>query len=265
MFIWDPSDHIRITFQTDHMAQAGDMGAAWGNHSLPGPMNQIAAVTAARNHDEGWRGWELAPEMDSGSGLPFDFRDVDRRTHSGFYYKGVEFVEGTDSRAAFLISMHATGLYLGRYGVDGLPVPAHDELPPHSRAFVEHEEARQKRLAEELNLSEEEIWHDYRLLQLWDRLSIVLCHGMAEATLGPIPMNAGTLGPVLVANRIEPYTVNLEPFPFAGDEQAFPVRTFVIPKRRYEAWDDLNLVMCSQPATYTNFRFIAGSKNDPQR
>ena len=260
MFIWVPADRVRITLQTDHMAQAGDMGAAWGNDAMPGARHQVAAVTAARNHDEGWRAWELAPDMDPDTGLPFDFRDVDRRQHSKFYRTGIDFIEGTDPHAAFLISMHATGLYLGRYGVDGLKVPRHDELPDHSRAFVESEEKRQERLASELGLVEPDIWFDYRLLQLWDRLSIVLCHGMAEATLGAIPTEVGSRvgnGPKLKASRLDPHTVELDPFPFVGDEQLFPVRTFVVSKERYSSWNDLNRAICMTPAVHAPFRFVS--------
>ena len=260
MFIWRLENEVRITLQTDHMTQAGDMGAAWGNEEVPGPKYRTAVVTAARNHDEGWRQWELAPEMDTATGLPVDFREVDRRQHTQFYAKGVDFIEPTDPHAAFFISMHATGLYLGRYGVDGLPAPERGDLPPHSRAFVDAEEKRQERLAGSLQLMDDDIWYDYRLLQLWDRLSIVLCHGWANARLGPLPLDVGKgtgNEPILSATRVDPFTVILDPFPFVGDEQLFPARTLVVPYERYSSWDGLNHIICSTASSFAEFRFVS--------
>ncbi|WP_370326548.1 DUF3891 family protein [Euzebya sp.] len=255
MFFWTHEGRLRMTPQTEHMNQAGDVGAGWGGHGFAPPVSRVAAVMAARYHDEGWRRYEVAPDF-TADGRPADFLTVDRRTHARFYGYGVDFLEPTHPHATLLISMHASGLYRGRYGVDGARVTPVEELADHSQAFVTAEEARQQRLREELGLTEAEVWHDYRLLQLWDRISIVAVWGQDHAQLGPAPMEDGRLGDPITAMRVDPVTIRLDPYPFGEEEVHIPVRMFELPDRAYAGQDDWDAELAATRATHLGVRLV---------
>jgi hypothetical protein len=257
MFVWPQEKEVWLTMQTDHMAQAGDFAALWGaGKSFVPPRNRIGAVLAARNHDEGWRKYELAPGMDVERALPLDFLDVPREQHVEFYGRGVEFIEDVNPRAAVLVSRHATGLYLGRYGVDGMQIPDRATLAEFAASFVQRQERFQATMIASQKLDEEDVWFDYRLLQVWDRLSIFFCHGRKDGILGPAPTEGNDEGLPIEVRRLDPLTLRLSPYPFEGDEQAFPVRTFVVPRRRYRSWSELEGVIVSTPGTPTSFRAV---------
>lgn len=261
MFIWHREGEIWTTFQTDHMAQVGDFAARWGEGELLPARDPAVAVVAARNHDEGWRSWEMDPDMDPETGLPFDFFNVPREKHTVFYGTGVEFLDNAGvGRAALLVSFHATGLYLGRYGVDGERVPAPEELEPFKREFVQRQEAFQRATMERLGIARDEVWHDYRLLQAWDRLGICFCHGRDETTLGPAPTKDSKEGVRIRARRLDALTVGMTPFPFAGDEQTFPVRSFKIPNKRFESQEAWRESISATPASIVDFRAVAVSE-----
>lgn len=257
MFLWEPDGDLHVTLQTEHMSQSGDAGTRWGANGFAPPVDRVSAVLAARYHDEGWRGYELTPDLDHERGLPVDFKDVDREKHAVFYGRGVDFLEPTHPGAALLISMHATGLYQGRYGVDD-SIPRRDlaSMSPRVREFITREEARQRRLAEELELSEADRWHDYRLVQIWDRLSIFAVWGQHREEFARMPLEDGTLGPALTATRLDRLTVRLDPFPYDGDEFHLPVRTFVVPRRRYASQREWDEVLAQTPASHLDFRLV---------
>ena len=260
MFIWHREGEIWITFQTDHMAQVGDFAARWGGKGFSPVGDPASAVVAARNHDEGWRSWEMDPDMDPSTGLPFDFFKVPREKHTVFYGTGVEFLnKAATMRAALLVSLHATGLYLGRYGVDGERIPALDELEPYKREFVERQEDFQGSTMERLGIVKDDLWHDYKLLQAWDRLGICFCHGRDEAVLGPVPLGNSEEGVRIQVRRLDPLTVEMDPFPFVGDEQEFPVRSFKIAKKQFDSPEEWRREISITPASIIGFRAVAAA------
>ncbi|MGH2753852.1 MAG: DUF3891 family protein, partial [Actinomycetota bacterium] len=177
-----------------------------------------------------------------------------------FYGNGVEFLNNAATmRAALLVSLHATGLYLGRYGVDGERIPELDELEPYKREFVERQEDFQRSTMERLRIVRDDMWHDYRLLQAWDRLGICFCHGRSETVLGPVPLESSEEGVRIQVRRLDPLTVEMDPFPFTGDEQAFPVRTFKIPDRRFESQEAWREEISITPASIIGFRAVAAA------
>ncbi|MDX6646455.1 MAG: hypothetical protein QOK40_2182, partial [Miltoncostaeaceae bacterium] len=134
--------------QVDHQAQCALMAEAWGNADflLPDPFHPISCAGAW--HDEGWRPWEEAPEIDS-AGRPIDFPEIDSVRHTALYRDGIERAARNDPLAGLVVSMHGQGLYERRLGLDGAPKRRSDQ-PPHVRAFIEEQEAFQARQRAEL-------------------------------------------------------------------------------------------------------------------
>ena len=80
MIVGRDANGIVLVRQVDHQAQCAAMAEAWGNAEFGRPEPYGPVIQAAAWHDEGWRGWELAPAV--AGGQPVNFTGMDRRTHA---------------------------------------------------------------------------------------------------------------------------------------------------------------------------------------
>jgi hypothetical protein len=231
--------------QVDHQHQCGLMAEAWGNRAFGRPEPFRPLVDAATWHDEGWRSWEAAPEV-NGSGRPIDFPDLDRTVHTELYRDCIGYALAMGPRTGLLVSMHGQGLYERRLGLDG-PPPARADRPEAVRRFLDDQEALQGRLRHDLG--EEEglrpwAWAGYRLLQAWDLLSLYMLWkplpAGEEGELPRVPRGVDDEEGVTIRLYADgPASCVCDPFPFAMDEVALPVAARVIPDRAYRSDDDL--------------------------
>lgn len=65
-----------LVSQVDHAHLAGEVAAVWGNERVPALPVADLLVPAIRDHDEGWRTWEDAPQVDPASDLPRNFTEM---------------------------------------------------------------------------------------------------------------------------------------------------------------------------------------------
>ena len=171
-----------IVMQVDHAVVSGQLADAWADGMEP----RASVATAARLHDIGWRHWEEAPRLNPDTGRPANFLDVVIDEHLRLYRLGIEEVEAVDPYAGMLVSMHAAGIYTGRYGTQPALLltraPAVQELVD---AFIAEQEARYGAAKEALGVADDELWRNFLLLQVFDRLSLRLCLG-DPAGMGPM-------------------------------------------------------------------------------
>jgi hypothetical protein len=236
MLVRDAGDAWQIVMQTDHGDLAGQIVAGWGGEGFRAPPRLASAVLAATCHDDGWAIWERRPRLDPETGAPRNFLGVPVAPHLAFYRAGVEVVCDDDRYAGLLVSMHMSGLYRQRYGV----VPAGPmRLSAEERAladtFCDQEEERQAALTALLEVSEEERWHDYALLQVADLLSLFCALGDLE---GGTASGAAEAGPTadgasvrVALEPLGPWRLRAAPFPFAAEPLALTMARRLLPKR----------------------------------
>src|SRR5207248_7791477 len=105
-----------------------------------------------------------------------------------------------------------------------------------ARAYVDHEHARQRKLAEATGGGDvaEEAW---RLLQVWDRLSLLVCMSPlvagTEQTLPPVRSRDGDVR--IEAKAAPDGTLVLDPYPFARDPEDFEVAAVVAERRTWSS------------------------------
>ena len=63
----DENDWLLIS-QVDHAHLAAEIAEALGNENMPALPLPDLLIPAIREHDEGWREWEHAPEVDPDPG-----------------------------------------------------------------------------------------------------------------------------------------------------------------------------------------------------
>jgi hypothetical protein len=138
-----------------------------------------------------------------------------------------------------LISMHGAGIYTGRYGTQpSLGLAMADQHKEAVGAFVAEQEASYRTLSDGLGLTEDERWTAYKLLQVFDRLSLYFClrdlDGGQEDTLEPVPRGVGREDEALAIEPAGSWCVRIAPFPFARSPARFTLVRRLMPKRGYD-------------------------------
>jgi Protein of unknown function (DUF3891) len=262
MIVTRVPEGLAVVLQVDHQDQCGAMADLWGGEGFTRPSPFAPLRHAAAVHDEGWRPWEEAPEIGE-AGAPLDFPDIDRRVHVDLYREGIAGAIDASPAAGLLVSMHGAGLYSGRLGLEDAP----PDRPAFVTAFIEEQLAVQEDVLAGLDLgpgadAREWAWACYRLLQAWDRLSLYLTwRGLPQGrdtTLPRVPRAPGDeAGVDLLAGPLSALECALDPFPFAVEPAALPVRRRVIADRRYASHDDLRAALAAaawETVTYLAWR-----------
>jgi len=230
MIVRPAGDLAEIVTQVDHAAVAGELAAAWATEGPHALIPRDPMVLAARLHDIGWRHWEAAPRLNPDTGRPTNFLDVAIEEHLRLYRLGIEEVAAVDPYAGMLVSMHAAGIYTGRYATQpALRLSRAPQVQVLIDAFIAEREAHYEALRDELGVASEELWRNYVLLQVFDRLSLRLCGGDPGGS-GPvdIALPDGTLHV-----RTDGATEHVDPWPFAADVVEVGVPTRRIPLEGY--------------------------------
>jgi hypothetical protein len=251
---------LMVVLQIDHQEQCRAAADAWGNETFRRVEPWAPVVVAAAVHDEGWRAWESAPEVDP-EGAPVDFLALDRARHVALSRHGIDLAFARSPRVGLLVSMHCGGLYRARLGLDGDP-PDPATLAEPARGFVAGEMVRQDAARRAIGAADTDrwAWDAYRLLQAWDALSLYLTWrglpGGRSGRLPRVPEGPGRPGVDLALTPVDALTAACEPFPFAGDEAVLPVRARVIPDRPYVDDADLGAALADAPVEERRYRVI---------
>jgi hypothetical protein len=227
MIVQSADDGLMLFRQTDHALLSGAFAVAWGNDVVPRPAHFEQTVVAAARHDDGWAHWELAPKLRD-DGDPVDFIRVPVADHVPLYKRGIDLVEQEGNYAGLLASLHGQRLYTRPFhpGMD----PRIEHLKAGdleiAQAYVDGEDARQRRLIEALG---EEVRDDadegWRLLQVWDRMSLFACmQPMESGAEQAFPFFATANGDAQITATVkERNVVALDPYPFAEPEAEFDI------------------------------------------
>jgi hypothetical protein len=238
MIVRDRGDSWQIVLQPDHADLSRQFARAWGNadgFAVPRPLDSV--TVAAARHDDGWAVWERAPALDRDGKAPRNFLDVEVASHLAFYRAMIAAVLDDDPYAGLLVSMHGAGIYRGRYGTQpSLKLTFADEEREQVDAFVAEQERLHARLMDRIGIDEEERWTNYRLLQVYDRLSLYFCLRDVEAgeadALAPAPRGYDGAEASLRIEPDGPWRIRIDPYPFAEGPATFRLVRRVLPKER---------------------------------
>lgn len=270
MIIQEQGDHLVLIRQTDHAVLAGHFARELGNDAFVLPEPRDSFILAAAEHDNGWNEWELLPEIDPVTFLPYSFMSVPTRDHIELYQRGIERVVKADHYAGLLVSMHCLGLYdrtrATMPGFSAKYVKAHESQMVND--FLQTLRLQQLRLKVDLRADSrmrdftDEKWLQANLLRLeaLDRLSLYFCMGPLEgATIDAVPADYQGRE---VDWDLQPegnHATTLEPFPFRRDPLEVSILARRIPKRRYADDADLQRILGQAPYFAMKYTLRAGS------
>jgi hypothetical protein len=213
--------------QTAHAWVSGQLALRWGNgrFARPEPWEELMLVAA--QHDSGWAEWELAPRIHP-DGRPVSFREMDLEEHFAIWQRSAERMQPTNLYGALLISKHAAYRYEARLADEMRDDTL--ETRQRIRGFVDEQRAFQGQIHDTLAehprygpaLAERPLADAFRLLQIWDLLSLILVMGpLPTRTLEDVPVAPGERTTIQLTPR-DRRTLTLDPYPFG--EAPFTVR-----------------------------------------
>lgn len=231
--------------QLDHATHAGLVSDAWRAGPFGGEQITDSLREATARHDLGWVEADAEPEIDPASGAPSNFTQVDEGRHTAFYARAVRTIAETDAAAAYLVSLHASGLYSRRYGWSGLKPVDWVSIGEHGRSLLDSERAYRAALEARLSPAEgefEALWRSYMLLETFDFLSLLTCFGVDSEQCGPVPSKPGQWVTMAV-RRLGPWEVALDPWPFAESEVVVPVTARRLANPRFSTSEELHAAL----------------------
>ncbi|HSK16661.1 MAG TPA: DUF3891 family protein [Gaiellaceae bacterium] len=253
MIVRDLGDAWQIVLQPDHADLSGQFARAWGGSNgfeRPEPLESL--VVAAARHDDGWAVWERAPALDRDGVAPRGFLDVEVPSHLAFYRAMIAAVLDHDPYAGLLVSMHGAGIYRGRYGTQpSLRLTFADEVRDQVEAFVAEQEELHGRLVARLGVPDGERWTNYRLLQVFDRLSLYFCLRDLDAgeseEIEPAPRGHDGAEATLSIEPAGAWHVRIDPFPFEAAPARFRLVRRVLPKASWPDGDSFRHAFAAAP------------------
>lgn len=237
-----------VSTQEDHAELSAQFAAHWGNKDFARLRPYETVVFATTYHDSGYREWEGNPPMNLAKGRPYAFREeipsfepVELRA----YARNVDWVSSQDRYAGLLVSMHRTGLWQNRYDTLSSPKGRLRERSAEVKAAKQELETKQEKEKRSLALNnptfENELWFNYRALQLYDLLSLYFCcdgyvddDQFKEERLAPVRLSYDNQAEVEL--RIIPAggrSVRMEPYPFDSAPLAVSARARIVPPGTY--------------------------------
>jgi hypothetical protein len=222
-------------FLLTHLEQArlaGEFARAWGNGQFRAPFPRADVIEGVTRHDDGWKARDVKPLL-TREGRPSAFgvdlvgkysafEEIDLADYLGVRGRAMEAVAGENPYAAILISMHTCNLLTAR--ADRTTIRPQDL--PLLDDFIARQQQRQLELRAacaasgkycDLDLAQETLLENFRLLQACDNMSLMACvdFGGAGSLLHPLPLNDGGTAEVSVS-RSGPRSFRLSPWPFSA-------------------------------------------------
>jgi hypothetical protein len=267
--------------QVAHARMASDIAARWGNERFAAPRPQDEACLAAAMHDDGWREPDSIPLFNEKEQRPLHFLEIGMDDHVKLYGRGVDEVFAKDLYAGMLVSMHWTGLYRSRWGMQAGRVEFGDNVRQDEAVLAEEQrwidvkrELVRDQRRSDLELS---LWHNYDLLQTWDLLSLYACvcdttpaegptlqvfqtlksidHVPGARTIPSVPVSIGGERVEITLTAVEPGVVTVDPYPFDVESLSVGITAKVIPDRRYDSPQEAREAVASAREETVGCRF----------
>jgi hypothetical protein len=272
MIVQDQGNHLVLIRQTDHAMLAGFLARHLGNDFFRRPEPSSSFCLAAAEHDNGWTEWEMCPEVDAVTFMPYSFVSIPTAEHMELYRRGIERVVKADRYAGLLVSLHCACLYDRSRGT----------LPGYSAKYVRSNESQlvsdfvqrlrlqQLRLKVDLrsdpattDLAEEKVLQaNLKRLEALDCLSLYFSQvPLGEHVIEGVPADDSGKEVDWELRPEGEDCATLSPYPFDKDPLDISLLARRVPKRPYTGNDDFQKTLAQ--ATYFAIKFTlrAGRKS----
>ncbi|MBC2604701.1 DUF3891 family protein [Pelagicoccus albus] len=263
MFITQVADRWFFTTQSDHSNLVGQIAAMWGNSDFDRPEPLRSMILAAAEHDHVWVREDHQGILKH-DGVPYDFANLPYDRHTSLYAEGARQVGSRDSYAGLMVSLHGMGIYNMRHGTDQTMIrrrtTARDEKIIDD--YIDREECYQSVLKSDLKsshaeyLEDESFWTNYHLLQVWDRLGILLSkYEQGDFVIEPTPTNYSGGRTRLEFKWSGDFRYTVDPYPFALPEVSFCFLARWLDRIKFENDETYRRCLDLTPRVAVNYTF----------
>lgn len=250
--------HLLVVRQPDHGAQTGLFARQWGNEHTPPFTPREPVIAAGICHDDGWKEWEEHPSLDPATAQPWQFYRLSPHEHVPLYRRGIALATEHHPTTGLLVSMHGAGLYNDRYGTFRLAeqqfTRSEQELVDE---FLAEQALFQQSLAERVLghkahshvTTDSQVWYNYLLLQVWDRLSLQFAFRLAaDGEITPLPRLDGSVTALRCMNNGN-LSLILDPYPFDESRHTFPLKVRLLQDKPYRNAEEFLAEMAKTEVT----------------
>ncbi|MEX0938015.1 MAG: DUF3891 family protein [Pirellulales bacterium] len=241
--------------QIDHAHLAGELAGAWGNDRfapLPGGEEALAAIYA---HDDGWRAWDAAPDIDPETGRPRNFLEMPLDTQLAIWRASIDRAASHGPLAPWMVAGHFAALLQGSSSSD----------TREGRAWLaEFDQRRQSWLAQ-CNASgcctPAQTDQALAMLQMFDGLSLWFCCApRSEPHSFGVPAGQHvSLAPDASQDPAETtQRVSISPWPMATDRLEIRVAGRLVPASGYRDQQSLLAELQSGPVALLRWQLFPG-------
>ncbi len=228
--------HWILIAQIDHAHLAGQLAEHWGAGGVAPLVDRDELLWAVFHHDDGWRSWDAAPDVDPAHSVPRAFNEMLLNDSLAIWTRSIRVAAEHGPLAGYVVAGHFCAL-LRRFG--------HWQDDPNrareAEAFLAHNDtlradclARWCATAPGANTSTQA---ELALaqLQMFDLLSLWLCcEAVDQPDLVETPAGPNiTLSPFNPPNPAEPICVEIEPWPLRVERLNLEIRGQAVPVGAY--------------------------------
>jgi hypothetical protein len=202
--------------QPSHAWISGQLARAWGNARFGALEPYEEVCLAAEQHDIGMAAWDMDPERNPRTGLPYSFLEMSIPSHLEVWSGAPRRVLPQSRYAALLVSMHGRRLY-ERRDLAALSAQDADAV----RAYLLAQRDFQEQMLASLRAdplaadfaTPERVARNSQLVWTWDSLSLAVCLDWDPWVLQQVPAVAGPLDLELRRDQ-ETEGLTIDPWPF---------------------------------------------------
>ncbi|HKW57386.1 MAG TPA: DUF3891 family protein [Candidatus Acidoferrum sp.] len=268
MIVQEQGDQFILIRQTDHAVLAGFFARSVGNKNFSRPEPFESFCLAAAEHDNGWSEWEMLPQLDLKTFVPYNFMSIPTEEHMALYQRGIERVVREDRYAGLLVSMHCAGLYdRTRATIPGFSAKYVKSNESHLVTdFLQRLRLQQLRL--KVDLRADPLLKDYaddktlqanlQRLEAMDRLSLYFCLAPLDgSTIDAVPVSGSGAEADWDLQPTSKNLVMLNPYPFQKDPLPISILARRIPKRAYADEAEFQKILAQAPYFAMNYTLTA--------
>jgi hypothetical protein len=260
-----PDEGVSLAvLQDHHLNLSGQFASAWGNERFLPPHPVVEYM--ARNHDAGWQEDDWAPQRDPATSIPYHIMDVPPPRLVEIHRRSIRRNYAFHPYAGILGAMHTMGFYTTRLGVSDFLVM--DELRAEHGEVLDPLVEECKRLIDDWRhklagdleygplVEEQPLLANYKLLQVFDTMSLFFCLGREgegkPVTFPNVPGRDGVSTGVTFTPHADG-AVEVDPYPFSSAQVSVVLDAKVI---RAPFPDDMGDGLRAAPVRQTRFELV---------
>jgi hypothetical protein len=232
--------------QIEHAHLAGRLAELWGAGDFAQLVPREALLWAVFHHDDGWRDWDRAPDVDPQNGVPRQFTEMQIDDSLAIWSASIALARQAGPLEGYVVAGHFASL-----ARRGAAWHQHDPAWEQAERFIaENEDAARQALVEwhsenPAQNTEQVARRALELLQFFDALSLWFCCSEPEGpdeietpggpSLRIVPDDAENLA----AQDLDAENLRISPWPFTAEVANFEVPGRSVPARAYADRSDL--------------------------